>query len=204
MPKEPDIVSRINKLLLQGTNSVKIEVARRELNRMRTMVLLPALGVLDKKDIRGFSWEVLWLMAGGISLGLSMKDTGLASWLIGQVSWASLGNGGVVVVFGLVGFGLANLISHTVSSTIIMPLAISVGATLAAAGDFNLVGAVVSIAVIISLAMALPISTPPNAIAMSTGVIESKDLTKTGLIVGLVGVALSVVLGLTLWPTLVS
>ncbi|MCF3651491.1 SLC13 family permease [Synoicihabitans lomoniglobus] len=168
------------------------------------VALLPALGVLDKKDIRGFSWEVLWLMAGGISLGLSMKDTGLAAWLIGQVSWATLGNAGVVVVFGLVGFVLANLVSHTVSSTIIMPLAISVGATLAATGNFNLVGAVVAIAVIISLAMALPISTPPNAIAMSTGVIESKDLTKTGLIVGLVGVTLSVLLGLTLWPALVS
>lgn len=34
--------------LLQGTNSVKIEVARRELNRMRTMVLLPALEELEE------------------------------------------------------------------------------------------------------------------------------------------------------------
>ena len=33
---------------LQGTNTVKIEVARRELNRMRTMVLLPCLEELEE------------------------------------------------------------------------------------------------------------------------------------------------------------
>ena len=49
----------------------------------------------------------------------------------------------------------------------IMPLAITVGAALAAAGDFNLVASIVSITAIISIAMVLPISTPPNAIAMA-------------------------------------
>lgn len=165
---------------------------------------LPALGVLDKKDIRGFSWEVLWLVGGGISLGLSMKSTGLAEWMIGQVSWNSLGALGVVIVFGLVGFFIANLISHTVSSTMIMPLAISVGVALAAAGDFNLVASIVSITAIISIAMVLPISTPPNAIAMATGIIENKDMAKTGIVIGLVGVLLAIVCCLFYWPAIVG
>lgn len=35
--------------------------------------------------------------------------------------------------------------------------------------------------------MILPVSTPPNSLAYSTGLIESKDMAKVGLIIGLVG-----------------
>jgi sodium-dependent dicarboxylate transporter 2/3/5 len=35
--------------------------------------------------------------------------------------------------------------------------------------------------------MILPVSTPPNSLAYSTGLIESKDMAKVGLILGLVG-----------------
>ncbi|EDY83357.1 transporter, DASS family [Verrucomicrobiia bacterium DG1235] len=165
---------------------------------------LPALGVLDKKDIRGFSWEVLWLVGGGISLGLSMKETGLAVWLIGLVSWNTLGALGVVIVFGIVGYLIANLISHTVAATMIMPLAITVGAALAAAGGFNLVASIVSITAIVSCAMVLPISTPPNAIAMATGIIETKDMAKVGITVGVAGLVLAIVFCLTFWPAVIS
>ena len=39
--------------------------------------------------------------------------------------------------------------------------------------------------------MVLPISTPPNAIAHATGMIEQKDMVKTGVIIG----AISLILG---------
>jgi sodium-dependent dicarboxylate transporter 2/3/5 len=38
--------------------------------------------------------------------------------------------------------------------------------------------------------MSLPISTPPNAIAYSTGLIQQKDMAKIGVIVGLLGLAI--------------
>ena len=41
-----------------------------------------------------------------------------------------------------------------------------------------------------SLAMILPISTPPNALAHATGMIEQKDMVKTGIIMGVVGLAI--------------
>ena len=46
------------------------------------------------------------------------------------------------------------------------------------------------IAICASLAMLFPISTPPNAIASSTGLIKTKDMTKIGLIVGAIGFVL--------------
>jgi len=44
-------------------------------------------------EIREISWEVLWLVAGGISL----KDSGLAVWMISLVNLTSLGDAGVIV-----------------------------------------------------------------------------------------------------------
>jgi sodium-dependent dicarboxylate transporter 2/3/5 len=41
-----------------------------------------------------------------------------------------------------------------------------------------------------STSMLLPVSTPPNAIAYSTGVVDQKDLIKLGIIMGLLGSAL--------------
>jgi sodium-dependent dicarboxylate transporter 2/3/5 len=38
-----------------------------------------------------------------------------------------------------------------------------------------------------SLAMTLPISTPPNAIASSTGIISTSDMAKSGLTIGIIG-----------------
>ena len=57
----------------------------------------------------------------------------------------------------------------------------------------------IGIAVAASAAMTLPISTPPNAIAYSTGLIDQKDMAKTGVIVGfltlIIGFALLIVVG---------
>ena len=57
----------------------------------------------------------------------------------------------------------------------------------------------IGIAVAASAAMCLPISTPPNAIAYSTGLIEQKDMAKTGILVGLItlvlGFSLLIVVG---------
>lgn len=38
--------------------------------------------------------------------------------------------------------------------------------------------------------MIFPISTPPNAIADSTGMIEHKDMARTGVIIGVTGLIL--------------
>ena len=52
-----------------------------------------------------------------------------------------------------------------------------------------------------SLAMILPISTPPNALAHATGLIEQRDMEKVGIIMGIIGLILGysmlIVLGST-------
>jgi sodium-dependent dicarboxylate transporter 2/3/5 len=166
------------------------------------MVMLPALGVLDKQDIRSHAWEVLWLVAGGISLGLSLQATGLAEWMIGRVNWAAVPAYALVLLFALIGFVVANLISHTVSATILVPIAITLLASgMESAGGALLIPIAV-IGIIVSFSMILPISTPPNAIALSTGLVETRDLARAGILVGGVGIVLTLLFGLAVWPVL--
>ena len=49
-----------------------------------------------------------------------------------------------------------------------------------------------------SLAMMLPISTPPNAIAYATGTVQTPQMVVTGLVVGVLGVLLAVLV-MPLW-----
>jgi sodium-dependent dicarboxylate transporter 2/3/5 len=152
--------------------------------------------------VRSHAWEVLWLVAGGISLGLSLQQTGLAAWMIGQVSWDAVPPTALVLLFALIGYVVANLISHTVSATILVPIAITLmAAGLETSGDALIIPIAV-IGIIVSFGMILPISTPPNAIALSTGLIETRDLARAGLLVGAIGIVLTLIFGLVVWPVL--
>jgi sodium-dependent dicarboxylate transporter 2/3/5 len=164
------------------------------------IAMLPLLGVLEKKDIRNLPWEVLWLVAGGISLGVSMQNSGLAAWVVALIDWQSLGGITLLLLFGLITFLMANFLSHTVTATLVTPIALGIGAGLTEAGSFNPLLAGLVIAVASSLGMSLPISTPPNAIAMSTGLISTRDMAKVGIILGLGGLLLTFLFAQLVWP----
>ncbi len=163
---------------------------------------LTAFQVIEKDEIRNLSWEVLWLMAGGIALGISMRDTGLAEWLIGLIRWDAMGAFLVLAVFGFVAAGLSNFISNTVAASLLVPLAVTLGASGILAEGVSFEMNAVIIAVGASLGMALPISTPPNAIAMSTGMLRTADMAKMGILIGIVGLIIALALSQVLWPLL--
>ena len=168
------------------------------------ITFLPALGILRKADIRRYSWEVLWLVAGGISMGISLKNTGLAEWLIGLIAWESLGTVGIVAIFVTVAYSVANLVSNTVTATLLIPLATGLGISGIMGPEFPLAPIIVLIGIIVSFSMMLPISTPPNAIATSTGMIQTKDMAKTGALVGLAAIVLCSLSYFLFWPLILN
>jgi sodium-dependent dicarboxylate transporter 2/3/5 len=139
------------------------------------IVALAVTGVIEARDMRVLPWDVLLLLAGGLSLGVGVEVTGLATWLASQVP-PGLGTVAVAVVFSVLGLVLSNLMSNTAAAALLIPL----GASLVPPEAAPLV--VVSIAISCSAAMALPISTPPNAIAYGTERLGSRDFLVPGLI----------------------
>ncbi len=142
--------------------------------------MLTATGILSADDMRRLPWDILLLIAGGLSLGVAVDKTGLADWVVAQLPTDGVAIWLVVLGFGYLTMVLSNLMSNTATANIVLPLAT---ATLAAT-DPRLA---VPIALCASLAMCLPISTPPNAIVYGSRQLSSTDLLVGGLLIGLVG-----------------
>lgn len=168
------------------------------------VVILTLTGVVSKEDIRKLPWEVLWLVAGGISLGISMKSTGLAEWIVTSIDWSSFGTLMLILVFSAVAILMSNFLSNTVTATLLIPLAVSLATSGVAGEGFSLIIISLVIGVSASLAMMLPISTPPNAIAMSTGTLETRDMAKAGFVIGVMGIVVIVVYALFYWPLIIN
>lgn len=164
------------------------------------VAVLTFFSVIDKEDIRNLPWEVLWLVAGGLALGIALNRTDLAEWMIASIEWSSFGRLWLLIVFGAVAIAMSNFLSNTVTATLLIPLAISMETSGIAGSGFNLLSASLVIGICASLAMVLPISTPPNAIAISTGLVETKHMAKTGVVIGVVGLLLVIICGAFLWP----
>lgn len=157
-----------------------------------------ATGVFSKDDLKEIDWSVLWMVAGGFALGTALNKTGLASALINAVPFASWNIIVVMLAGGFICYLLSNFISNSAAANLIVPILAVVGTALlddpTASESFIAVGGlktlIVGVAISASLAMCLPISTPPNALAHSTGIIDTKQMTVVGLIVGVVGFTL--------------
>ena len=153
-------------------------------------------GLFGKEEIKEISWTVLWLVAGGFALGYLMQDSGLAKVMINAIPFGDMSVVLVLVVSGLVCYGLSNFISHSATAALLIPILIVVAQGMAdpsaaSNASFLAMGGsqamIIFVATCASVAMLFPISTPPNAIACSTGLVETKDMAKVGIIIGVVG-----------------
>ncbi len=154
-------------------------------------------GVITKKDLNAMSWDVLWLVAGGFALGLALQDTGLAKDLINAIPFHTWNPFMLMIGAGFICLFMATFMSHTATASLLLPILAAVAATMMGAGVMDNAGAIgllIAIALASSLGMALPISTPPNALAYATGLVDSKGMAISGTILCLIGLALTFIM----------
>lgn len=163
------------------------------------IALLSVFSVMEASDLRNLPWEVLWLVAGGIALGVYMEETKLSGWLVGLIDWSTFSGLMILAMFAIIGLFVSNFMSNTVAATLLMPLAITIGVTQGGTGLANPTLLALMIGLGTSFAMVLPISTPPNAIAMATGVVKTSDMAKSGILVGLIGIVLMLLFSVLFW-----
>ena len=152
-----------------------------------------ATGVITKEDLREIDWSVLWMVAGGFALGIALNKTGLAENLVEPIPFASFSPLVVLLLSGFIAYLLSNFIANSAAANLLVPILCAVGVGMGELLD-PVGGAralIIGVALSTSFAMLFPISTPPNAIAHSTGLIQVKDMTKVGLIIGVIGFVLS-------------
>ncbi|NCF63897.1 MAG: DASS family sodium-coupled anion symporter [Gammaproteobacteria bacterium] len=161
--------------------------------------LIPIVGltmtqVMGAAQVRGLPWDTLMLVAGGLSLGAAVVDTGLADRLASWLEFLTVFDmdGLVFAALALITVTLSNFMSNTATVSLILPVAVAL-----------LPGREMETCLILGLsascALLLPVSTPPNAVAYSTGEIQTRDLRPGGLLIGLLGPLLIVA-----WVMLIS
>ena len=162
-----------------------------------TVALIPVgvfamTGVLTKYDLEEINWSVLWMVAGGFALGYGLNASGLAENAVKTIPFGDFSPFLILVISGVICYILSNFISNSATAALLMPILAVVcsamGDKLAAIGGTPTI--LIGVAIAASSAMILPVSTPPNALAFSTNLVQQKDMVKIGVIVGIISMVL--------------
>lgn len=156
------------------------------------VLVFTATSIIDRKDYNSLEWHILALIAGGIALGLGMKLSGLDAVLVALIPSSSSFVFSMLIIATVL---LSIFMSNTAAANLIIPLGISLATMSYGSGEPQVAYYGLSIALASSAAMALPISTPPNAIAYAKGMVETNDFVKVGGFVSLLAIILISLLG---------
>ena len=98
----------------------------------------------------------------------------------------------LALIFGVVACIMSSMMSNTATANLIMPIILGLSVS-------DLAPLLMGAAYSCSMAMALPISTPPNALAFSTEEFSVKEMLKPGLVGTLIGLILTFTAGWWWW-----
>lgn len=136
-------------------------------------------------------WGTIILFGGGIVLGTMLSETGLAS-VVGESLSDALGVSnllGITIVVVIIAVLVSETTSNTASAAIVVPIAISI----AVASDVN--PTIPALAAIFgaNYGFMLPVSTPPNAIVYSSGLLPITRMVRAGSVFDIIGAVLCVI-----------
>lgn len=160
------------------------------------IVGLTMLGIIDADDVRKIPWDTLMLVAGGLSLGIAIQEQNLIQFFIDKISSFQVNYYLLLILFSFISVGVSNFMSNTAATTILIPVAISFSSLTT---GVNPVVLPLVIGLCASCALLLPVSTPPNAMVYSTGMVEQREFRLGGVFIGLTGPILII-----LWTLLIS
>ena len=161
-----------------------------------TVALIPFVvfaltGVINRRDLEQINWSVIWMVAGGFALGYGLNASGLADLAVKSIPFGSFSPLFILILSGLICYALSNFISNSATAALLMPIlavvCTAMGDSLGVIGGTSTV--LIGVAIAASSAMILPISTPPNALAFATNLVSQKDMSRIGVIMGVISMA---------------
>jgi len=159
-------------------------------------MFLPKIGFLTWEDTKKIPYEIIFLFGAGFSIASGFSNTGLAK----DVSDLLLALTTLppfvllLTIAALITF-TTEITSNTALISIALPIIYALGET--SNIDVSLVLMVATICA--SYAFMLPIATPPNAIAMSSGVLTIKQMARFGFVFNIIAIVLTTTIATILW-----
>lgn len=148
---------------------------------------LTTFGLLERRDVDSIDWNILILMWGGLSLSVAMRATGLSDAIAG-LDVRGLGASGFVIALAVLvaSAGISTFMSNTVTAGLLVPMALAL--SLSHTEQYAMLAALGC-----SFAMAMPVSTPPNAIAYATGNVPVGSMVRAGSLVTILSIAATLI-----------
>ncbi|MBO8175270.1 MAG: SLC13/DASS family transporter [Thermococcus sp.] len=146
-------------------------------------LLMVAFGIITPKEaFNSVSWTTVFLFAGMLPLSKAMETTKAAE-IIGNSVVSHVDNPYLILLsVMLIAFILGNSMSHTATTAILSPLAISI----AQAANISPYPLLMAIAMTSSIGFWTPISTPPNTIVFGPGGYTFMDYIKAGAVIEII------------------
>jgi solute carrier family 13 (sodium-dependent dicarboxylate transporter), member 2/3/5 len=147
--------------------------------------------ILEWKDTEKLPWGVLLMFGGGMSLAEAFSSSGLVQ----QITIAMKGidqSNEVLFVSLLCAIGL--VMTALMSNIAMVNIFVPVVAALAVGAGASPVVFAIPVTIASSCDFMFPMSTPPNAIAYSSGYIHSRDMLKAGVVLNMLSFLLLVLL----------
>lgn len=178
----------------------KVSIADAVIGLVASMLLflIPAdrktgIRLMDWKTANELPWDVLLLFGGGLALSKMFSESGLSLW-IGETA-KGLGVLPLILLIGAIAalvLILTEFTSNTATAATFLPImaGVAVGIGLNANGDQNILLLTIPVALSATCAFMLPVATPPNAIAYSSGFVKIGDMVKGGVWLNLIGIIL--------------
>jgi sodium-dependent dicarboxylate transporter 2/3/5 len=167
---------------------------------LASVVALFFMDLIKWKDVEGYvNWGVILMYGGAITLGYTLDKSGAAAWSANSTIMMLVSSPLVAIaIFSFLSIALTEFISNAAVIAILMPVALSIAKQLGI--DPKIM--TFAIAVPSGLAFMLPIGTPANAIAYSSGFIRMRDMVIPGLIMGITAWLVFIMVGYLYWPML--
>ena len=159
-------------------------------------MFLPKIGFLKWEDTKKIPYEIIFLFGAGFSIAAGFSSTNLAKDISTMLLDLTTLHPFLLLLI------VASLITFTTeitSNTALISIALPIIYSLGEASNIDIYTILMVATICASYAFMLPIATPPNAIAMSSGVLSIKDMAKFGIIFNIIAIILTTTIALILW-----
>lgn len=164
-------------------------------------VALFVFDLIDWRSVEEYvNWGIILMYGGAIAVAYALHETGGAHF-IANASLSAAGGMSpfwMVILFGVVAALLTEAISNVAAVALLLPICFGV----ADGSGLPPVAVVFAVAVPAGLAFALPMGTPPNAIAYSAGYFRLRDSILAGTLLKAVALILLALTARFYWPLL--
>ncbi|XP_069808619.1 Na(+)/dicarboxylate cotransporter 3 isoform X2 [Dendropsophus ebraccatus] len=140
-----------------------------------------------KKAQETVPWNIILLLGGGFAMAKGCETSGLSTWIGSRLQpLEGLPPAVAVLLITILIASFTEFASNTATIIVFLPVLSELAIRLKVNPLYLMIPGTVGC----SYAFMLPVSTPPNSIAFSTGHLMVKDMAKTGLLMNLMGVLL--------------